>query len=70
MASAAVVVVDELADGGLDRPGQVVVLEQDPVLRRVMPPLDLALGLRVTGHASDVVHALVLQPHRREPRSR
>ena len=29
--------------------GQVIVLEQDAVLERLMPALDLALGLRVIG---------------------
>jgi hypothetical protein len=44
-----VVVLDEGGDRLLERPGQVVVLEQDPVLERLVPTFDLALGLRVVG---------------------
>ena len=42
--------------------GQVVVLEQDAVLQRLMPALDLALRLRMVGRAADMAHALVVQP--------
>ena len=42
--------------------GQVIVLKQDAVLERLMPALDLALGLRVIGGAADMLHLLAIQP--------
>lgn len=36
-------VVDEVADGDLERTGQGVGLEEDPVLQGLMPALDLTL---------------------------
>ncbi len=42
-----VVVIHEVADGSFERPGQVVVFEQDPVFQGLVPTLDLALRLRV-----------------------
>lgn len=44
-----VVVTDESGARFLERPGQGVVLEHDPVLRRQAPALDLALALRMLG---------------------
>src|ERR1700687_3221420 len=38
--------------------GQVIVLEQDAVLERLMPALDLALGLRVIRVAEHVLYFL------------
>ena len=50
-----VVVLDEGRDLAFEIAGQVVMLEQDAVLERLMPALDLALGLRMIkalrGHA-------------------
>jgi len=40
------------------------VLEQDSVLKRLMPALEFALGLRVIGGAADVLHFLLIQPFR------
>jgi hypothetical protein len=40
------------------------VLEKDAVLERLMPALDLALGLRVTRDAADMLHLLAIQPLR------
>ena len=40
-----VVVLDEGAELGFEIAGQIIVLEQDPVLQRLVPALDLALGL-------------------------
>ena len=40
-----VVVVDEGLDLSVELAGQVVVLEQDAVLQRLVPALDLTLGL-------------------------
>ena len=42
--------------------GQVVVVKQDPILECLMPPFDLALGLRMIRGASYMLHALVLKP--------
>ena len=44
-----VVALDEGRDLAFEIAGQVVVLKQDSVLERLMPALDLALGLRVIG---------------------
>ena len=57
-----VVMIDEDADLHFQIARQVVVLQQDPVLERLMPALDLTLGLRMVWRAPDVVHALVFEP--------
>src|SRR5215475_415427 len=59
-----VVVLDEGRDLTFEISGQVVVLKQDAVLERLMPALDLTLGLWVIGGAADVLHFLVIQPLR------
>jgi hypothetical protein len=59
-----VVVLDEGRDLAFEIAGQVVMLKQDSVLERLMPALDLALGLRVIGGAADVFHFLLIQPLR------
>jgi hypothetical protein len=46
------VVLDEAGDGLLECTGQVVVLEKDAVLQSLVPPLDLALGLRMTARTT------------------
>ena len=53
-----IVVLDEGLDLPFEIAGQVVVLEQDAVLERLMPALDLALGLGMVGRAADMLHAL------------
>ena len=58
------VVGDEGVDLGLEIAGQIVVLQQDAILERLMPTLDLALGLRVIGCATDVAHVSAIQPFR------
>jgi hypothetical protein len=45
------------------------MLKQDAVLERLMPALDLTLGLWVIGGATDVLHFLVIQPLREIRRS-
>ncbi len=60
--TAVVAVLDEAADLFLQIPGQVVVLEQDAVLERLVPALDLALGLWMARRAPDVGHVLVFEP--------
>src|SRR4051812_21553982 len=57
-----VVVLDKGTDLRLQVAGQIVVLQQDAVLERLMPALDLALGLRMAGRAADVRHAPALKP--------
>ena len=50
-----VVVLDEAIDLGLQGARQIIVFQQNAVLQGLMPPLDLALGLRVVGGAADRV---------------
>ncbi len=57
-----VVVGDEGLDLGLEVAGQVVVFKQDAVLQRLVPVLDLALGLRMAGRATDMFHGVVGEP--------
>lgn len=57
-----IIVIDEGFDPRLEFAGQVRVLEQDAVLQRLVPALDLALGLRVAVCAADVLHPLAGKP--------
>ena len=57
-----VVVIDEGADLVFEIAGQIIIFKQDPVLQRLMPALDLALGLRVIRCAPKVIHTVVLEP--------
>ena len=57
-----VVVLDEAIDLGLQGARQIIVFQQNAVLQGLMPPLDLALGLRVVGGAADMGDLLVVQP--------
>jgi hypothetical protein len=59
MIAGVVVAVDEGRDALFEIARQAIVVEQDAVLERLMPALDLALGLRVVGRAADMIHALV-----------
>jgi hypothetical protein len=59
-----VVVLDEGGDLAFEIAGQVVVLKQDAILERLMPALDLALGLWVIRGAADVLHFRLIQPLR------
>src|ERR1039458_5786034 len=47
-----IIVFDEPADAGFEIARQVVVLQQDAVLQRLMPAFDLALCLRMIGRAT------------------
>ena len=62
MISVVIVVLDEAFDLSFEIAGQVVIFEQDPVLQRLMPALDFALGLRVIGCAADMGDVALLQP--------
>ena len=57
-----VVVLDEGLNLSLEVAGQVVVLEQDPVLECLVSALDLALGLRMARSAADMRDALLVEP--------
>ena len=56
-----VVVADERRHVILEITGQEVVFQQDSVLQRLMPALDLALGLRMIGRTARVRHTFVFQ---------
>ena len=62
MVASMIVVIDEAIDVGLEVAGQVIVLEQDAVLQRLMQTLDLALGHRVIGSAANVTHVVAIEP--------
>jgi hypothetical protein len=57
-----VVVIDEPADAGFEIARQVIVFQQDAVLQGLMPALDLALGLRMIGRATNMRHILLVEP--------
>ena len=57
-----VVVLDEGGDLAFEIAGQVVILEQDAVFERLVPALDLALGLRMIGRSTDMLDVLFVQP--------
>ena len=59
-----VVVIDEGIDLSLEIARQIVVLEQDAVLQRLVPALDLALSLGMERGAPDMIDALILEPPR------
>ena len=62
MVALVVVVIDEGPDLMFEITGQIVVFQQNPVLHRLVPALDLALGLRVERGSANVIHFVVLQP--------
>ena len=62
MVAPVIVVIDEAIDVRFEVARQVVVLEQDAVLERLMPALDLALGLRMAGSTAYVAHAGIFEP--------
>ena len=57
-----VVMLDEGGNPRLQFAGQVGVFEQDAVLERLVPALDLALRLRMAGRAADMGHAPAAEP--------
>jgi len=62
--AAVIVVADERIDLRFEIARQVIVLQQDAVLERLVPAFDLALGHRMVGRAADVIHTLLLKPVR------
>ena len=64
MVTQVIVVLDEARDLGFEITGQIIVLEQNPVLERLVPALDLALGLRMEGSTADMAYAPIREPFR------
>ena len=60
--SVVIVVRDERVDLRFEVARQIVVLQQNAVLERLMPAFDLALGLRMVGRAAHMGHTLLLEP--------
>ena len=60
MVTPVIVVLDEARDLSFEITGQVVILEQNAVLERLVPALDLALGLRMARGATNMRNATVL----------
>ena len=57
-----IVVLAEAMDVTFEIARQVIILEQDAVLERLVPSLDLALGLGMTRRCAHVVHASIFEP--------
>ena len=57
-----VIVLDEGVDLPFEITGQVVVVEQNAVLQRLVPALDLSLGLGMIRCPAHMLDALVLEP--------
>lgn len=57
-----VVVLDEGPDLVFEVTGQVIVLQQNTVFQRLMPAFDLSLSLWMERRATDMIHALGIQP--------
>ena len=53
-----IVVLDEGLDLAFEITGQEVVFQEDAVLERLMPALDLALCLRMHRGAANMIHAI------------
>ena len=62
MIASVIVVLNEARDLGFEITGQIIVLEQNAVLERLVPALDLALGLGMARSAANMQQAVVLQP--------
>src|SRR5690349_20730748 len=60
--AAVVVMLNEGLDLCFEVTGKIVVLEQDAVLQRLMPALDLALGLRMTWRAAKMLDLPLVEP--------
>ena len=60
MVTPMIVMLDEARDLDFEITGQVIVLEQNAVLERLVPALDLALGLRMAQGAANMRDATVL----------
>ena len=67
MIAPVVVVLDKCGDLSFKVAGQVIVLQQNAVLERLVPALDLSLGLWVVGRAADIAHVLTAKPKSQFP---
>lgn len=54
--------VDKFTNAAFQLAWQVIILQQDFVLHRAMPPLDLPLGHRMVRLATGVRHAVFSKP--------
>ena len=61
MISVVIVVLDEGLDLDFEMAGQIIVLQQDPVLQRLVPTFDLALRLGMMGCSANVLHAFFVK---------
>ncbi len=60
--SPVIVVANEPTDLAFQIAGQEVVFQQDAVLQGLMPSLDLALCLGMVWCATNMIHAVVIEP--------
>ena len=60
--AAMIISLDEGCDLDFEITRQEVVLQEDAVLERLVPALNLALGLRMTGCAVNVIDVAILEP--------
>ena len=60
--SAVIVMFDECRDLRFEVVGEEVVFEQDAVLERLVPALDLSLRLRMAGSAVDLFDGTLFEP--------
>ena len=60
--SVVIVVFHEALDAGVEIAGHEVGLQQDAVLQGLVPAFYLALGLWVIRSATNMIHALTIQP--------
>ena len=67
MIAAMIVALDEGSDLGFEIAREEVVLQQDAVLQRLVPALDLALGLRMARRTAGVIDGPILQPVGQSP---
>ena len=62
MIALVIVMLDKGIDLILQATGQIIIFEQDPVFRRLMPTLDFALGLQVSRRAFNIFDVLLVRP--------
>ena len=59
-----VIMVDESADLAFKVSGQIIVFQMNAVFQRLVPTLDLALGLRMIGGSTDMLHPVSISATR------
>jgi hypothetical protein len=59
-----IVMLDEASDMSFEIAGQIVVFQQDAVLKRLTPVLDLALGLGMMRRSTNMSHSAICEPFR------